>query len=170
MFNIKFVHDFPIKIIRQKYLEKTNTLGLYRCSKDFRNLKETIFIEDSLEHTSYYSVLFHELAHATGQFNRLNRKRFSNNKTTYITIRELCVEELIAERTAQLLMTKFNLFCDKQRNRSNEYIFKHLDMIAYQLNEGDIIQIELNALRSMEYILKFFLRTPIQYASGLFYK
>ena len=52
---------------------------------------------------SYYATQLHELSHATGSPNRLNRNLFSNNKEEYAK------EELVAEISSSFLMQKLNV-------------------------------------------------------------
>jgi antirestriction protein ArdC len=75
----------------------------YVPSKDYINMTSKEFFMDTKDSdatVNYYSVLFHELTHATGHEKRLNRKdKFDDHKKSY------AYEELIAE-TGSILFGK----------------------------------------------------------------
>lgn len=69
----------------------------------------------------YYCILFHEIIHATGHTNRLNR--FSNNTTTgRFGDAEYSKEELIAEMGAVYLSSYAGISNESLRNNSAAYL------------------------------------------------
>ena len=79
----------------------------YSPSKDFINMELKTNFKDTKESNAtihYYSTLFHELTHATGHKNRLDRKnKFDDNKKSY------AYEELIAEIGSIFFGFEFNI-------------------------------------------------------------
>ena len=79
----------------------------YSPSQDFINMELKTNFKDTKESDAtihYYSTLFHELTHATGHKNRLDRKnKFDDNKKSY------AYEELVAEIGSIFFGFEFNI-------------------------------------------------------------
>ena len=79
----------------------------YNQTKDFINMELKTNFKDTKESDAtihYYSTLFHELTHATGHKNRLDRKnKFDDNKKSY------AYEELVAEIGSIFFGFEFNI-------------------------------------------------------------
>ena len=79
----------------------------YNQTKDFINMELKTNFKDTKECDAtihYYSTLFHELTHATGHKNRLDRKnKFDDNKKSY------AYEELVAEIGSIFFGFEFNI-------------------------------------------------------------
>jgi len=101
-YSIKAIDSF-IKSTDVKIKNEDNNSCYYVPSKDYINMTSKEFFidtKDSDATVNYYSVLFHELTHATGHEKRLNRKnKFDDHKKSY------AYEELIAE-TGSILFGK----------------------------------------------------------------
>ena len=101
-YSIKEIDSF-IKSTNVKIKNEDNNRCYYVPSKDYINMTSKEFFidtKDSDATVNYYSVLFHELTHATGHEKRLNRKnKFDDHKKSY------AYEELIAE-TGSILFGK----------------------------------------------------------------
>ena len=99
-YSIKEIDSF-IKSTNVEIKNEDNNSCYYVPSKDYINMTAKEFFidtKDSDATVNYYSVLFHELTHATGHEKRLNRKdKFDDSKKSY--------EELIAE-TGSILFGK----------------------------------------------------------------
>ncbi len=108
---VKFGKQYSIKEI-DSFIKSTNVTVKHddnnRCffshAKNFINMTSKEFFKDTKDSDAtinYYSVLFHELTHATGHKNRLDRKdKFDNDHT-----KSYAFEELIAE-TGSILFGK----------------------------------------------------------------
>jgi superfamily II RNA helicase len=89
----------------------------------FDNEGITMNCDADLEY--WWSVLFHELAHATGTKDRLNRSTIA--KSHVRTSRaEYMAEEVVAEKTAAKLMEFFGLATTSTRQSNHHYIESHL--------------------------------------------
>jgi len=101
-YSIKEIDSF-IKSTNVEIKNEDNNSCYYVPSKDYINMTAKEFfidIKDSDATVNYYSVLFHELTHATGHEKRLNRKnKFDDHKKSY------AYEELVAE-TGSILFGK----------------------------------------------------------------
>ena len=99
-------------------------------------------------------VLFHELGHATGRVERMNRPSLyragAHDKKSHLAIRD--VEELIAERIAQKCCEHFGIIDENNRIRSIRYI----DMYSADLELSEIegAHLERDAERGFRYILQ----------------
>jgi Zincin-like metallopeptidase len=98
-----------------KTLHPTWTHGaagaFYSLNRDKINIPPLRMFEDQPGETAtqtYYAVVFHELAHWTGQWERTNRHASFN----LYRVRDYAREELVAEATATILMRHFNLRSD----------------------------------------------------------
>lgn len=123
--------------------------GAYLCkgfSKLFPN--ESIILAPK-KYDNKYSVLFHELTHATGIEGRLDRVGLTNGGTDYrnnVNVRR--AEEQIAERTAMALMDFFKLSTPDTIKQSINYLQQNYvgsEAQVYVLKETDkAIQFILN--------------------------
>ena len=105
-YSIKEIDSF-IKSTNVEIKNEDNNSCYYVPSKDYINMTAKEFFidtKDSDATVNYYSVLFHELTHATGHEKRLNRKnKFDDSKKSY------AYEELIAETGAILFGKHFKI-------------------------------------------------------------
>ena len=106
-YSIKEIDSF-IKSTNVEIKNEDNNSCYYVPSKDYINMTAKEFFidtKDSDATVNYYSVLFHELTHATGHEKRLNRKnKFDNDhKKSY------AYEELIAETGSILFGRHFKI-------------------------------------------------------------
>jgi hypothetical protein len=101
----------------------------------------------------WWKVLFHELAHATGAPDRLNRIRDPRT----VPVAEYCYEEVIAEMTSRRVMDHLGLGTDDTRKKSNLYIERFLlkadvesmlSPYSSQMSYNDIVS-HVNAATSM---------------------
>lgn len=95
--------------------------------------------------------MFHELAHATGRAGRLARPVVMA-KAKQRTLAMLSIEELIAERTSQLLMTHFGFDPGSYRDFSQLYIQRYAENVV---DDWDLILAEHAAQRAFGYILNY---------------
>ena len=102
-YSLKEIDSF-IKSTNVEIKNEDNNRCYYVPSKDYINMTSKEFFMDTKDSdatVNYYSVLFHELTHATGHEKRLNRKnKFDNDNT-----KSYAFEELIAE-TGSILFGK----------------------------------------------------------------
>lgn len=103
------IEDF-IKSINIKI--KQTTKPFYSPSEDYIGIPS---IKNFKSSDSYYSTLFHELAHSTGHKSRLNR-----NQQGIFGDDNYAIEELIAETTNVFLQTRFNI--KSQEKNSVSYL------------------------------------------------
>ena len=96
--------------VKATKVEIKNSAGhgcYYSPSQDFINMELKTNFKDTKESDAtihYYSTLFHELTHATGHKNRLDRKnKFDDNKKSY------AYEELVAEIGSIFFGFEFNI-------------------------------------------------------------
>jgi hypothetical protein len=103
----------------------------------------------------FFSTLIHELSHATGHASRLNRAGISQRFG--MAWLDFHVEELIAQRSCQLVMQSLGLnACPIEYKCSTNYMAKQLFQIetlspSYEINADDI---ETQANDSAQFILK----------------
>lgn len=69
-----------------------------------------------------FSVLFHELAHASGESSRLNRRGIGYDRPFYNSRKGNCLEEQIAETTALKLMNHFKLSTSETIQKTENYL------------------------------------------------
>ena len=112
---VKFGKQYSIKEI-DSFIKSTNVTVKHddnnRCffshDKNFINMTSKEFFKDTKDSdatVNYYSVFFHELTHATGHKNRLDRKdKFDNDHT-----KSYAFEELIAETGSVLFGKHFKI-------------------------------------------------------------
>ena len=109
-----------------EYIEEGNK-AYYIPSKD------TIVLPPSskfFDKYSYYATQLHELSHATGHSNRLNRNLNIQNKKDYAR------EELIAEISSSFLMQKLNVKVNEDDyNNHKSYIQSWIQLLEDKPNE-----------------------------------
>lgn len=81
--------------------------------------KDCIIMNVESNDPYWYSVLFHELAHATGVPRLLDRKGLAGLEKDLL---DYAFEELIAETVAMELMERFGYATDKTRKVSSQYL------------------------------------------------
>lgn len=124
---IKIIHNYIKFYLTYMHLGfKTNGIkGSYVREKLFNGdiINEQIFLNVEFSYYHATSVLFHELAHATGIHTRLNRVMPNALLGDIGTITS--IEEATAEIAAMKLMQHFGLDSQESRNFSTGYIWKH---------------------------------------------
>ena len=121
----------------------------YVSSKDYINMTPKEFFKDTKDSdatVNYYSVLFHELTHATGHKNRLDRKdKFDDHSKSY------AFEELIAETGAILFGKHFKI---EKTIRPNHAQYLNSWITALQKDFSFLTGAIAQASRSFEYFVK----------------
>jgi hypothetical protein len=106
----------------------------------------------------FQHVLFHELAHATGNHERLARIATDLRMQKHIEIQRFrIIEELIAERTAQKAMEYFGIYTDEIAMKSRAYINHYLNELDGRddsLTEIEAYRVERDATRALDFILR----------------
>ena len=86
--------------------------------------------EQFIDKYSYYATQLHEISHATGNSNRLNRELENNLKEDYAR------EELIAEISSSFLMQKLNIPASAEHyNNHKAYIKSWIDILENKNSE-----------------------------------
>ena len=121
----------------------------YVSSKDYINMTPKEFFKDTKDSdatVNYYSVFFHELTHATGHKNRLDRKdKFDDHSKSY------AFEELIAETGAILFGKHFKI---EKTIRPNHAQYLNSWITALQKDFSFLTGAIAQASRSFEYFVK----------------
>lgn len=107
-------------------LVKTETIGIMSRGTPFQPFPMGISYE------RFMSLLFHELAHATGRAGRLNRTSIMDNDRSRV---DQAVEELIAEQSAIALLAHFGISTTETAGKSMEYLEIYLRMIPEEQQE-----------------------------------
>lgn len=100
---------------------------------------DVIVMNSDANNAYWYSVLFHELAHATGTRSRLCRMGVAgmfSNPVIY------AIEEVIAETVATRIMERMGLATDETRERSKKYIKSYEDVINRHGAIIDVMQVD----------------------------
>ena len=97
-------------------------------------------------------LFFHEIGHATGHENRLNRPRIS--KPNNCMKRDLTIEELTVEKSAQILMDHFGVSTSETKNKSKNYIEHYVFEIAPIEIEFVQAYTDVKAKQAARYILE----------------
>jgi hypothetical protein len=143
-----FIEADLSKLIRYGGFDAIGSKGMYsrpQTSSWGEVIPETILINVPFEHTHATSVLFHEMAHATGAPERLDRK-FPNRPSKEF----ICVEEATAELTAAKLMAHFNLATQDTNSLSSQYV---TDFLLHVPDQKAYIVVEAQAEAAKKYIL-----------------
>ena len=103
----------------------------------------------------FYKTLFHELAHATGHQERLNRPSLVDNRGSSAVgeARKIyCLEELVAEMTAAFLGAHAGIIEDGFEN-SAAYLQGWLSVLQAKDNKTWLVKAASDAQRAADYIL-----------------
>jgi len=141
--------DSFIKSTKVEIKNEDNNRCFYVPSKDYINMTSKEFFKDTKDSdatVNYYSVLFHELTHATGHKNRLDRKdKFDDHSKSY------AFEELIAETGAILFGKHFKI---EKTIRPNHAQYLNSWITALQKDFSFLTGAIAQASRSFEYFVK----------------
>jgi len=132
---------------------KDKNQAFYSMTNDLINIppQESFLKKSNI--VCYYSTFFHEIAHSTGHWRRLNRPFGIRGTDAY------AFEELVAELTASMLCHETGL---KEYNREN-YDLQETNTAAYlaswvryfENNTSAIIQAASLADKALEYVLQW---------------
>ena len=154
---VKFGKQYSIKEI-DSFIKSTNVTvkhdDVNRCfyvpSKDYINMTPKEFFKDTKDSdatVNYYSVFFHEITHATGHKNRLDRKgKFDNDHT-----KSYAFEELIAETGSVLFGKHFKI---EKTVRPNHAQYLNSWIKALQNDYNFLTSAIAQASRAFEYYVK----------------
>ena len=142
--------DSFIKSTEVEIKNEDNNRCFYVPSKDYINMTSKEFFKDTKDSdatVNYYSVLFHELTHATGHKNRLDRKdKFDNDHT-----KSYAFEELIAETGSILFGKHFKI---EKTIRPNHAQYLNSWIKALQKDFSFLTGAIAQASRAFEYYVK----------------
>ena len=148
-YSIKEIDSF-IDSTEVEIKNEDNNRCFYVPSKDYINMTPKEFFKDTKDSdatVNYYSVLFHELTHATGHKNRLARKdKFDNDHT-----KSYAFEELIAETGSILFGKHFKI---EKTIRPNHAQYLNSWIKALQKDFSFLTGAIAQASRSFEYFVK----------------
>jgi len=141
--------DSFIKSTKVEIKNEDNNRCFYVSSKDYINMTSKEFFRDTKDSdatVNYYSVLFHELTHATGHKNRLDRKdKFDDHSKSH------AFEELIAETGSILFGKHFKI---EKTVRPNHAQYLNSWITALQKDFSFLTGAIAQASRSFEYFVK----------------
>lgn len=150
------LHDFTAiesaeRVIAQMPLRPEIKIGqaraYYSPSLDYVNMpRQELFRSDE----EWYSTLFHELGHATGHANRLNRSTVTT--PAYFASADYSKEELIAECCSAFLANETGISAATIDN-SAAYINGWLKALRAKDNRGMVIHAAAAGQRAADYIL-----------------
>ena len=147
-YSIKEIDSFITSTAIEIKNEDNNSC-YYVPSKDYINMTPKEFFRDTKDSdatVNYYSVLFHELTHATGHKNRLDRKnKFDDHKKSY------AFEELIAETGSILFGKHFKI---EKTVRPNHAQYLNSWIKALQNDYNFLTSAIAQASRAFEYYVK----------------
>ena len=142
--------DSFIKSTKVEIKNEDNNRCFYVSSKDYINMTPKEFFKDTKDSdatVNYYSVLFHELTHATGHESRLNRKdKFDNDHT-----KSYAFEELVAETGSILFGKHFKI---EKTIRPNHAQYLNSWIKALQKDFSFLTGAIAQASRAFEYYVK----------------
>lgn len=107
--------------------------------------RDVIIINTNANTALWYSVLFHELAHASGTSTRLNRVGIVSQKDDSF---EYSYEEILAESVARRLMNRLGLATSDSIERSYKYI-NHYSMKMETPVSSQKLALEIEAAENM---------------------
>lgn len=122
--------------------------AFYRPSTDTVSMPELAQFKTE---EGYYQTLFHELAHSTGHFTRLDRFKATKEAFNSHHKKEYSFEELVAELTACFLGSECGTLNDSLINNSASYLQGWTK--ALQSNTDWIIKASSLATKASDYIL-----------------
>jgi len=97
--------------------------GCYSCPNRVPFLeREAIVLNLEPSDPYWYSVLFHELAHATGHHSRLSRIGIVDMQAYAYDLGVKAIEEIIAESTARLVLRQLGLSNQYTESQNENYI------------------------------------------------
>jgi len=99
----------------------------------------------------YYCTLFHELAHSTGHFTRLDRFKKTDEVFNGKHKREYSFEELVAELTACFIGSEMGIMSERKMENSAAYIKNWVSTL--QSNTDWIMKASSYASKASNYIL-----------------
>lgn len=99
-------------------------------------IRDTIFVHPQSTYDSF-CVFFHELAHSTGHYSRLNREIFSCQPWA-VTTEQYNEEETIAQLACDVLLDHFGLNNEARRLFTSTYVFN------YGLTELEVARLKAN--------------------------
>tara|TARA_Y100001973_G_scaffold4763_2_gene6820 strand:- start:656 stop:1519 length:864 start_codon:yes stop_codon:yes gene_type:complete len=143
--------SFQLSDIVENYKKRENIRILFGGNKAFYSpSKDAIVIpsyDDFNSEASFYSTLFHEMAHSTGHKNRLNRPGIGEKFGSH----EYSKEELIAEFTSAFIMA----YTGREDDMSFENSVEYLRNWSTKLRENPnwAISAASKAQKAMDYIL-----------------
>jgi antirestriction protein ArdC len=129
----------PPRIVHENY-----NRAFYNPHDDIVNVPAISRFNDA---ESYYAVLFHELAHSTGNSKRLNRRTLTETKG--FGSQEYSNEELIAELSSSMLCAKSGI----QKTLSNSAAYIKGWLVALNNDERLIISAAGKSAKACDYIL-----------------
>ncbi len=148
-YSIKEIDSF-IDSTEVEIKNEDNNRCFYVPSKDYINMTSKEFFKDTKDSdatVNYYSVFFHELTHATGHKNRLDRKdKFDNDHT-----KSYAFEELIAETGSILFGKHFKI---EKTIRPNHAQYLNSWIKALQKDFSFLTGAIAQASRAFEYYVK----------------
>lgn len=98
---------------------------------------------------NYYSTLFHEIIHWTGNKKRLNR---SSLRKMDESIEHLVIEEIVAEMGSSQLLRYFGI-CQKMPKQSLSYIQYYLSKLPEEKREKCFSKAAILARKSIRYVI-----------------
>lgn len=98
----------------------------------------------------YYMTLFHELAHSTGHFTRLDRFKKNKEEFNLSHKKDYSFEELVAEMTACFIGSHCDIMSEAVLNNSASYLKGWVKTL--QSNPDWIVKASGQATKAMEYI------------------
>lgn len=130
-------------------IQNTDTKGAYYSpSLDYVNVPP---IENFESNDEYYSTMFHELTHSTGNGKRLKRDGF--DKVVIFGSEDYSKEELVAELGSQFICSQLGISTEKTFQNSSAYIRSWIKKL--QDDTKMIVQASTKAQKACEYLLGF---------------
>jgi hypothetical protein len=129
------------------------THGVFAQARHNPRLKQDCIVMNTDANDSYwYSVLFHELAHASGVPKYLNREGLGGLEKTPSMY---CFEELIAETVALKLTERCGFATDKTRETSEGYLKHYREAFKVYANGVPLDESKLDAevSRAFDFVL-----------------
>lgn len=119
------------------------TEGVFCHAKfDPRLRRDAIVLNLNASDAYWFSALFHELTHATGTADKLNRLGVADRDKASVI--DVCFEELIAESVARRIMDRLGLATESTRVKSAKYLETYASPMQY-LIDTDKLQRECDA-------------------------
>lgn len=119
----------------------------YTPSKDTVSMPKR---EQFKSEEQYYMTLFHEIAHSTGHFTRLDRFKKNKEEFKFNHKKDYSFEELVAEMTACFLGSHCDIMSKAQMDNSASYLKGWVSKL--QSNPDWIVKASGQATKAMDYI------------------